>query len=67
MGTHDGAGHETGQEEAGFAFNEFDKNKDKKVAWEEWEALMSSPHPGGNPGANLKSISPRYYLREVAS
>ena len=43
MGTHDGAGDETGQEEAGFAFNEFDKNKDKKVAWEEWEALMSSP------------------------
>jgi hypothetical protein len=22
-------------------------------------------HPGGNPGANLKSISHRYYLREV--
>ena len=25
-----------------------------------------APHPGGNPGANLKSISHRYYLREVA-
>jgi len=24
------------------------------------------PHPGGNPGANLKSISHRYYLFEVA-
>ena len=24
------------------------------------------PHPGGNPGANLKSISRRYYLREAA-
>ena len=23
-------------------------------------------HPGGNPGANLKSISHRCYLREVA-
>ena len=23
-------------------------------------------HPGGNPGANLDSISHRYYLREVA-
>ena len=23
-------------------------------------------HPGGNPGANLKSISHRYYPREVA-
>ena len=23
-------------------------------------------HPGGNPGANLKSISHTYYLREVA-
>ena len=26
----------------------------------------SLPHPGGNPGANLKSISRRCYLREVA-
>ena len=23
-------------------------------------------HPGGNPGTNLKSISHRYFLREVA-
>ena len=23
-------------------------------------------HPGGNPGANLKSISHRYYLQDVA-
>jgi len=23
-------------------------------------------HPGGNPGANIKSISHRYYLRDVA-
>jgi len=25
-----------------------------------------SLYPGGNPGANLKSIPHRYYLREVA-
>ena len=29
-------------------------------------ATPSSLHPGGNPGANLKSRSHRYYLREVA-
>ena len=28
--------------------------------------LAGSPHPGGNPGANPKSISHRCYLREVA-
>ena len=28
--------------------------------------VRAESHPGGNPWANLKSISHRYYLREVA-
>ena len=37
-----------------------------------WEASAQPPattseyHPGGNPGENVKSISHRCYLREVA-
>ncbi|KAJ1495436.1 hypothetical protein T484DRAFT_1762130 [Baffinella frigidus] len=31
------------REESGFAFTEFDKDKDAKVSWDEWAALMSSP------------------------
>jgi len=30
------------------------------------QVLPSQSHPGGNPGANLKSISHRCYLFEVA-
>ena len=29
------------------------------------EVILHTPHPGGNPGANLKSISHRCYLFEV--
>jgi len=28
--------------------------------------LLPRPHPGGNPGANLRSISHKYHLFEVA-
>ena len=38
-----------------------------KVAWHPCNELPEIlPHPGGNPGANLESISHRCYLREVA-
>ena len=31
-----------------------------------FRVLGKDSHPGGNPGANLKSISRRCYLRDVA-
>ena len=32
-----------------------------------WSVQSSRFHPGGNPGANLKSNSHKYYLEEVAN
>jgi len=46
----------TGEQTAGLALRRPDY---PRQSWEK-------DHPGGNPGANFKSISHRSYLREVA-
>ena len=38
----------------------------KYVGCEQMASTESVSHPGGNPGENLKSISHRWYLFEVA-
>ena len=38
----------------------------QSTAFLERTLVLRQHHPGGNPGANLKSISRRYYLFEIA-